>query len=118
MTRKTLPRAVVPFANSGCWIVGSSAQPDDKLRRDIDILVPYELWPNVAALIPEDARPNRQGGWKFTIADEELAMHFELDVWPDSLARFLGVTGSSWAWHPLSDRYWSWVELSKEDENA
>ena len=47
---RTLPRIVHGICRQGAWIVGSYADPDAVDPKDIDIVVPFELWYNVAVL--------------------------------------------------------------------
>ncbi len=56
-----------------------SGQPNDW-----DLLVPLEKWQTIALLIPEDAQPNKFGGWRFK-TDKGI----EVDVWPDSVTNYL-----------------------------
>ncbi len=97
--KRKIPHDVIPYAMLGCWIVGSGANPDTDKPNDWDIMVPYRLWPQVAAIIPSEAKPNRFGGWKYQ------AKETEIDVWPDDLDRLMSehVVGQEmWLWHPKS----------------
>lgn len=93
-----IPKSVIPFTQAGCWVVGGAADPHAKAQRDWDLMVPWELWPVVAPLVPPTAAPNAFGGWKFTVENVEI------DLWPDSLDRFLvGTWGSQYLWYPKTN---------------
>lgn len=93
----SLPKPVVPFAQMGCWIVGSAADPFNHKPRDWDLMVPFHRWNEVAPMIPKDAIPNTFGGWKFTVDDVEI------DIWPEDLSDWLTKLGLvKWVYHPLS----------------
>lgn len=91
MMGKILPRVVYQMCVHGALIVGSYAKEIvnnvDISSNDIDLLVPLENWQTVALLIPESAKPNKFGGWRFTtdFGDEKT----EIDVWPDTLVNYL-----------------------------
>lgn len=61
----------------GAWIVGGAATEEHP--KDVDVLVPYAYWSEVAALIPRDAAPNTFGGWRF------VADGVQVDIWPGDL---------------------------------
>lgn len=87
------PREVRVFAMSG-WIVGGGARYlldiDTDPPKDWDILIPWPEWNYIRGLIPEGAKANRFGGFKFTDGE------YVLDVWPDDLGQFLrGLEGKS-----------------------
>lgn len=80
------------------WVVGSAALPDDgKPVEDIDIMVPFHHWNSAAMLIPEHARMNAFGGWKWTEDDGTV-----IDLWPDRLERLAAHPAFYAAWHPAS----------------
>ena len=91
-------KAVVPFTQLGCWVVGGAANPDNIKPRDWDLIAPFEIWDLVAPIIPANAVPNSFGGWKFIVDG------IEIDLWPGSLAKFLANPHSQFIWHPLSGR--------------
>jgi hypothetical protein len=71
----------------GALIVGSYAKylaGEDLETNDFDLLVPQHKWQTIAMLIPEDAKPNKFGGWRFKVDGDA-----EVDVWPDSLENYL-----------------------------
>ncbi len=84
---KLLPRIVYQMCVHGGLIVGSQAKKligeHIKETHDWDILVPLENQQTVAMLIPQDAKPNKFGGWRFTSDGNEI------DVWPDDLKNYL-----------------------------
>jgi len=89
------PTSARKICNFGAWVVGGAILDDDP--KDIDLLIPWEHWPVVAALIPQDARPTNLGGWRW---DEDGVT---IDVWPDRLSRLLSRPGIlTEAWHPLT----------------
>ena len=86
MTDKLLPRLVYLMCVHGAYIVGSYAKflvGEDVTPTDFDLLVPLEKWQTIALIIPEDARPNKFGGWRFEVDG------FEVDVWPDTVENYL-----------------------------
>jgi hypothetical protein len=84
-----LPRTVYLMCVHGALLVGSIAKKlmgEDEIEgNDYDLLVPLEKWQTIALMIPEDAKPNKFGGWRFT--DDKGN---EIDVWPDTLQNYLG----------------------------
>ena len=81
-----LPRAVYQMCIHGALVVGSFAKymvGEDVRPNDIDLLVPLEHWQTIAMLIPDTAKPNRFGGWRFEVEGVEI------DVWPDTLLNYL-----------------------------
>lgn len=81
-----LPRTVYQMCVHGAFIVGSYAKKlcgEDIATNDYDLLVPLEKWQIIALMIPEDAKPNKFGGWRFTEKGKEI------DVWPDTLHNYL-----------------------------
>lgn len=84
------------------WIVGSAAMPGVDLGkvRDFDILVPYANWTAAAMLVPDDAKPNTFGGWKFTTTMN--GYQIVVDLWPGDLAWLMTNHMAKWAWHPRS----------------
>jgi hypothetical protein len=84
---KLLPRVVYQMCVHGALIVGSYAKylmGEDIETNDYDLLVPLDKWQTIALLIPETAKPNKFGGWRFK--DEKGG---EVDVWPDTLQNYL-----------------------------
>lgn len=82
-----LPRIVYQMCVHGALIVGSQAKRlvgENINGSDYDLLVPLEKWQTIALLIPDKAKPNKFGGWRFTTQDD-----VEIDVWPDSLHNYL-----------------------------
>jgi hypothetical protein len=77
------------------WIVGSAAL-DINNANDYDVLVSFAHWKDAAMLIPEEARPNSFGGWKFTNDGATI------DVWPGDLVWFLTNNIVQAIWHPRS----------------
>lgn len=83
---KLLPRDVYRMCVHGAFIVGSYAKylaGEDVEPNDIDLLVPLKDWQKIALLIPENAKPNKFGGWRFFVDD------IEIDVWPDTVQNYL-----------------------------
>ena len=82
-----LPRTVYLMCTHGAFIVGSQAKKlmgEDVETNDYDLLVPLDKWQTIALLIPETAKPNKFGGWRFYDDKEN-----EIDVWPDTLQNYL-----------------------------
>lgn len=91
-----LPRIVYLMSVHGGLVVGSQAKimagdslgidesGAERTGSDWDVLVPHEHWQKIALIIPEDARPNKFGGWRFN--DDKGN---EIDVWPGSLHTYL-----------------------------
>lgn len=82
-----LPRIVYQMCVHGGLLVGSVAKKimgEVEETHDYDVLVPAENWQTIALLIPEDAKPNKFGGWRF-----EDDKGNEIDVWPGSLHQYL-----------------------------
>lgn len=82
-----LPRIVYLMCVHGALIVGSKAKQlmgEEIESKDYDLLVPLEHWQTIALMIPEDAKPNKFGGWRFRDDKEN-----EIDVWPDTLQNYL-----------------------------
>ena len=88
-----LPRLVYQMCVHGALIVGSRAKrmcgDSDIEPNDYDLLVPFERWQVIALLIPESAKPNKFGGWRFEITDPDTDTEVEVDVWPGSLEDYL-----------------------------
>ena len=77
------------MAVHGAYIVGSQAKrmagddiPVD--GSDYDVLVPFDKWQAIALLIPDSARPNKFGGWRFSDDKDN-----EIDVWPGDVTTYL-----------------------------
>lgn len=85
---KMLPRLVYLMCVHGALVVGSTAKwlngDIDTDPKDYDLLVPLERWQTIALLIPDTAKPNKFGGWRFN--DDKGN---EIDVWPDTLENYL-----------------------------
>lgn len=84
-----LPAVVYQMCVHGALIVGSLAKKmagDQSVKEsnDYDLLVPLDKWQTIAMLIPDTAKPNRFGGWRFMDGKGN-----EIDVWPDSLESYL-----------------------------
>lgn len=84
-----LPRLVYLACVHGAYICGSQAkrlagEVVNSDSSDWDLLVPFEKWETLALLIPEDAKPNKFGGWRFT--DDKGN---EVDMWPGDPMRYL-----------------------------
>ncbi len=85
-----LPRVVYQMCVHGAYIVGSYAKKlagEAIEANDYDLLVPHDNWQTVALLIPETAKPNKFGGWRFEADFDGDTV--EVDVWPDHLANYL-----------------------------
>ena len=87
-----LPRKVYQMCVHGAYLVGSVAKHlagDPNIEaHDYDLLVPLPKWQTIALLIPEDAKPNKFGGWRFSVEDQD-GEQVEVDVWPDALENYL-----------------------------
>lgn len=84
---KLLPRTVYQMCVMGALIAGSKAKQlmdEDIEANDYDLLVPLEHWQKVALLIPQDAKPNKFGGWRFKDDKDN-----EIDVWVDTVQNYL-----------------------------
>ena len=109
MTVKLLPRVVYQMCVHGALMAGSQARKmagEDVEPNDYDLLVPLEKWQTIAMLIPEHAKPNKFGGWRFftagpadwacttfTTGGHTITLNppknVEVDVWPDSVFNYL-----------------------------
>jgi len=90
-----LPRIVrLICSNSKAWLVGSAADPNNPTPKDYDVAVSFSEWPNIALLIPKDAKPTLFGGWKF-ISDKK-----EVDVWPAEIIDIFAYSKCEWMWQP------------------
>ncbi len=95
--REKIPHEVQIYSQTGCWVVGGAADPDNLAPNDWDILCPYHLWSVVAASIPKTAMPTSLGGWRFEINNVSI------DIWPDDLGRYLAEhSRANWVYHPRS----------------
>jgi hypothetical protein len=93
----SVPKTVSQLClNHDAWVVGSAAneETDISLVRDFDILVPFHSWHPASVLIPEDAKVNPFGGWKFELDG------IEYDVWPGDLGWFMLHSTTRCAWNP------------------
>ena len=87
--------------NHDAWIVGSAALPDaDPLQvKDVDILVPWDRWHAVAALLVHlEPTPNAFGGWRVKTAYTPRVLVY--DVWPGDLTFLARNSRFKAAWHP------------------
>lgn len=88
MKNELLPRIVYLMCVHGALITGSYAKKlmGDNVEtcNDFDLLVPLEDWQKIALMIPENAKPNKFGGWRFKDDKEN-----EIDVWPDTIYNYL-----------------------------
>lgn len=89
-----LPRVVYQMCVHGALLVGSRAKALAERDKDItpndwDLLVPFDKWQVIALLIPQDARPNKFGGWRFEVESFDGDWLEEVDVWPGSLETYL-----------------------------
>lgn len=86
-----LPALVYQMCVHGAYLVGSHAKhlvgDIDHSGNDYDLLVPLEKWQIIAMLIPQAAKPNRFGGWRFDV--DFKGKQVEVDVWPDTLENYL-----------------------------
>jgi len=102
MARK-LPKLVNKFCyGHNAWIVGGAAIEDNP--KDYDVAIPFSEWQLASMLIPENAKPNSFGGWKFTSEGESV------DVWPCELLNLLKNEMVTHLWHPKSG-----LKLKKTD---
>ena len=78
-----LPKYAQRLCGAGALVTGAAARNIREGRyftegtTDVDLVVPHARWSAVAALIPETARPNKFGGWRFEVEG------YRYDVWPD-----------------------------------
>lgn len=86
--------------NCDAWIVGSAANPSESLYdvRDWDLLIPFHKWHNACLVVPDDAKKNSLGGWKFRTSDD-----IEIDIWPGELSFIMKNPKAKYAWHPLTN---------------
>jgi hypothetical protein len=89
MSQNMLPRLVYQMCVHGGLIVGSNAKrlAGEKIEgdpNDWDVICPLEKWQTISLLIPETAKPNKFGGWRFEMEDG-----MEIDVWPGSVMEYL-----------------------------
>lgn len=88
-----LPRVVYQMCVHGALLVGSRAKllcGDSSITQDdYDLLVPSRHWSVIALLIPENAKPNKFGGWRFYTEEYNSDILVEIDVWPGSLYDYL-----------------------------
>lgn len=77
MTR--LPKRIYAIVcKHNVWLVGSAVTKDD--AKDVDLLVSFRDWPEVAIHIPPDAKPNTFGGFKWK--EDNIS----IDMWPGDLS--------------------------------
>lgn len=85
-----LPGLVYRMCVHGGLLAGSFAKylagdlPEGKQPNDYDVLVPYADWQKIALIIPEDAKPNKFGGWSFADGHKNL-----IDCWPGDVGQYL-----------------------------
>lgn len=92
---RRMPRLVRLICGSyDAWVVGGAADPANKFPRDWDVAVPFSEWPEVALLIPKDARPTLFGGWKF-VSDGQV-----VDVWPAEVIQIFNCAKCEFMWQP------------------
>ena len=88
-----IPRTVYQMTVNGALIVGSFAKylcgEEEIEPNDFDLLVPYEKWEVVSLLIPDTAKLNKFGGWRFEVQAYGSDEMVEVDVWPGSLMDYL-----------------------------
>ena len=87
----------------GAWVVGSAALPlkngEVPEIDDVDVMVPWTTWAAASILIPDSAKVNAFGGWKWTEPDGTV-----IDMWPDTLDRLASRPQFHCAWHPQTGR--------------
>lgn len=90
-----LPRIVYQMCVHGALLAGSAAKAlaghldngNPIVPGDFDLLVPHDKWQTIALLIPNDAVPNKFGGWRFITDHKDTRI--EVDVWPGTLQQYL-----------------------------
>ncbi len=80
----------------GGWIVGSSANPENKHPRDYDIFIPFKYWMEASMYLPKSATINRMGGFKC------ISEGIEVDVWTGDMNDFLSSNYFKYAFNPKS----------------
>jgi hypothetical protein len=92
-TEKMLPRIVYQMSVHGALIVGSYAKflcgETEIVPGDFDMLVPVEHWQVVSLLIPETAKLNKFGGWRFETTAFGSDEIIEVDIWVGTLIEYL-----------------------------
>lgn len=110
---------VFRMCREGALIAGSTARVfarvSTKVPNDWDLLVPFARWNTVALLVPKGARPNKFGGWRFTLDSGQ-----EVDVWPGSVQEHLQNActyegGSAYVYDPINNRMYSICEVPRQD---
>lgn len=92
-----LPKTIFKMVYTyGAWIVGGACL--EETPKDLDVMVPWSEWHQASLLIPEGAKPNIFGGWKWT--EDGVSV----DCWPDSLDRLATAAPFQAALHPKSGR--------------
>lgn len=76
------------------WIIGGGAIEDNP--RDYDVYVPMKYWREVSALIPQDAKINTFGGFKFIREGKEI------DIWTGEMSDMFSTAFFKAALHPKS----------------
>lgn len=82
-----LPRMAYLMCVHGALICGSFAKKlmgEDIETNDYDLLVPLDKWQTIALMIPQSAKTNKFGGWRFK---DEYGN--EYDVWPSTVQDYL-----------------------------
>ena len=79
------------------WLVGSSADLNNKSPRDFDIFVPIDKWLEASNYIPQDAKINSLGGFKV------ICESIEVDIWTGKMETFLASNYFTFAYHPKTN---------------
>lgn len=106
--RPSLPRLIIGICRlTHSWIVGSSADPSNPNPNDIDIIVPLYEWHKVASFVPETARPNKMGGWRFHTEGVEI------DIWPGDVSVLMAEGIVKFAFCPATNIRVQMIPLSE-----
>ena len=92
-----LPRSVKYMAqNYNVWIAGSAADLSSDITKikDVDVIIPFEIWNKITGLIPKDSKMNSYGGWRY------VENNVTIDIWPDNLNNFLSSSLPKCIWQP------------------
>ena len=98
---KELPTSVKQFVQHyNAWITGTAADPNvnsiDDID-DIDVIIPFREWNKATGLIPDDAKKNKYGGWKYKDGN------IFVDVWPNDLNSHMLSVMPKYLWQPRYD---------------